>query len=64
MGFQIDIGGGDSDLTYQAQASIGYHFYWGDVLATYRYIHYKKDGLKLVKDFDLYGPKVGVVFHF
>ncbi|HEC45377.1 MAG: hypothetical protein B6D54_05835 [Epsilonproteobacteria bacterium 4484_65] len=60
----FDIGAGDSDLTWQAQASIGYRFGWGDVLATYRYIHYEVDAVKLVEDFDLYGPKVGVVFHF
>lgn len=60
----FDIGAGDTDLTWQAQASIGYRFGWGDVLATYRYIHYEKDDLRLVEDFDLYGPKVGVVFHF
>lgn len=62
--YLFDIGMGDSDLTWQGQASIGYRFGWGDVLATYRYVHYEKDGLKLVEDFDLYGPKVGVVFHF
>jgi len=62
--YLFDIGTGDSDLTWQGQASIGYRFGWGDVLATYRYVHYEKDGLKLVEDFDLYGPKVGVVFHF
>ena len=60
----FDIGAGDSALTWQAQASIGYRFGWGDVLATYRYIHYEVDGVKLVEDFDLYGPKIGVVFHF
>ena len=60
----FDIGAGDTDLTWQAQASIGYRFDWGDVLATYRYLHYEKDDHRLVEDFDLYGPKVGVVFHF
>ena len=60
----LDIGAGDSALTWQAQASIGYRFGWGDVLATYRYIHYEVDAVKLVEDFDLYGPKIGVVFHF
>ncbi len=62
--YVFDIGAGDTDLTWQAQASIGYRFGWGDVLATYRYLHYEKDDLRLVEDFDLYGPKVGVVFHF
>ena len=61
--YAFDIGGGDSDLTWQALTSLGYRFDWGDVLLTYRYIHYdKSDGL--VEDFDLYGPKLGVVFHF
>ena len=61
--YAFDIGGGDSDLTWQALTSLGYRFDWGDVLLTYRYIHYdKSDGL--VEDFDLYGPKIGVVFHF
>ena len=62
--YMFDVGAGDSDLTWQGQASIGYRFNWGDVLATYRYIHYEKDDLRLVTDLDLYGPKIGVAFHF
>ena len=62
--YLFDIGAGDTDLTWNAEASIGYRFGWGDVMATYRYLHYEKDDLRLVEDFDLYGPKVGVVFHF
>lgn len=60
----VDIGAGDSDLTWQGQASIGYRFSWGDILATYRYIHYEKDESRLIEDFDMYGPKIGLVFHF
>jgi len=62
--YQFDIGGGDSDLTWQASASVGYRFGWGDVIATYRYIHYDKGDSLLLEDFNLYGPKLGVVFHF
>lgn len=62
--YLFDIGGGDSDLTWQAEASIGYRFSWGDILATYRYIHYEKDESGLIEDFNLYGPKIGLVFHF
>lgn len=61
--YTFDIGGGDSDLTWQASTSIAYRFDWGDMLLDYRYIHYDKSS-GLVKDFDLYGPKLGVVFHF
>jgi len=62
--YQFDIGTGDSDLTWQANASIAYRFGWGDVVATYRYIHYDKKDSTLINDFDLQGPKLGVVFHF
>ena len=62
--YHFDIGAGDSDLTWQASASIGYKFSWGDVIGTYRYMHYDKGSSLLIKDFNLYGPKLGVVFHF
>jgi len=62
--YQFDIGAGDSDLTWQANVSIAYRFDWGDVIATYRYMHYDKGDSLLVEDFNLYGPKLGVVFHF
>ena len=60
--YLIDIGGGDSELTYQAMVGAGYRFGWGDIIASYRYLHYEEDGL--IQEFNLYGPKVGVVFHF
>ena len=62
--YLFDIGAGDSELTWQGEASIGYRFGWGDVLATYRYIHYEKDDSRLIRDLDMYGPKIGVIFHF
>lgn len=62
--YLFDIGGGDSDLTWQAEASIGYRFDWGDILATYRYVHYDKGDAGLIDEVDLYGPKVGLVFRF
>lgn len=62
MPYLFDIGGGDSTLTYQAMAGVGYRFGWGDIIATYRYLHYEEDAL--IQEFDLYGPKIGVVFHF
>jgi len=62
--YQFDIGAGDTDLTWQANLSIAYRLSWGDIVGTYRYIHYEKDDALLIEDFDLYGPKIGVVFHF
>jgi len=62
--YQFDIGAGDSDLTWQANASLAYRLDWGDIIATYRYVHYDKGDSLLLEDFNLYGPKLGVVFHF
>ena len=62
--YNFDIGAGDSDLTWQAGVSVGYMFNWGDIVLTYRYIHYDFGGDKFVNDFDLYGPKLGLAFHF
>lgn len=62
--YHFDIGAGDSDLTWQASASVGYMFNWGDILLTYRYLHYGFGEENFVNDFDLYGPKIGLVFHF
>jgi len=62
--YKFDIGAGDSKLTWQTEASLGYRFDWGDILATYRHIHYDKSDSLLIEEIDIYGPKLGVVFHF
>lgn len=62
--YHLDIGTGDSDITMEADISLGYRFDWGDVLLTYRYLHYGFGDDRIVNDFDLYGPKIGLVFHF
>lgn len=64
MPYQFDIGAGDSDLTYQARVGLAYKMSWGDIIATYRYIHYEKDASLLIEDYTIHGPKLGVVFHF
>ena len=62
--YYADIGTGDSDLTWQALAGIGYRFSWGDIKLVYRYLKYEMDDDKLLKDLDLSGPALGVVFRF
>lgn len=62
--YMVDIGAGDTDLTWQANISIAYKLSWGDIIGTYRYIRYEADDSLLIENLDLYGPKIGVVFHF
>lgn len=59
--WEIDIGTGDSDFVWQAMAGIGYHFNWGEVLLTYRYLDYD-NGDNPISDLVLYGPVIGASF--
>ena len=60
----IDVGTGDSDLTWQAIAGVGYAFSWGEVLAAWRYLDYNfKSGDKL-ESINFNGPAIGVGFHW
>jgi len=59
----LDVGTGDSDLTWQAIGGIGYAFSWGEVIAAWRYLDYKFDGNK-IQDINFNGPAVGVAFRW
>ena len=62
--YYADIGTGQSNLTWQLFAGIGYMFNWGDIRLGYRYLEYDQDDDKLVQDLKLYGPILGVGFRF
>ncbi len=60
----LDVGTGDSKLTWQALAGIGYTFKWGDLLLAYRYLEYEQDSGKLVQDMSFSGLALGATFRF
>jgi hypothetical protein len=62
--YYLDVGTGNSDLTLQAVAGIGYSFKWGDVLASWRYIDYKMKSGSKIEDMNFSGPAVSAVFHW
>ena len=62
--YHLDIGTGDSDLTWQAMAGIGYRFSKVDVIVAYRYLDYEFDGSYLLDNLNLSGPLAGVKFVF
>jgi hypothetical protein len=43
---------------------VGYGFSWGDLLLTYRYLHYDADENRLLDDISLQGPALGATFRF
>ncbi len=60
----LDIGAGDSDLTWQAMAGIGYKFKWFHVNAVYRYLKWDFDDNAALDKLDISGPALGIKFVF
>ena len=62
--YYADVGAGESDLTYQALAGVGYKFDWGEIAATYRYLYYDFDSHYLLDDVTIKGPLFSATFRF
>ena len=62
--YHLDVGAGDSKLTWQGVVGVGYSYKWGDIGLTYRYLSYEVGGNKLIEDMVLKGPALGALFRF
>jgi hypothetical protein len=62
--FYLDVGTGDSDLTWQAAGGVGYRFDWGDVDLTYRYMAWDLGSNSALDDVSLSGPQLTASFRF
>lgn len=62
--YHLDVGTGDSDLTWQALGGVGYKFKWFDVVVAYRYLYWDFEDGAAVDDLDLSGPFAGIKFEF
>ena len=62
--YYLDVGTGDSALTWQGVAGIEYRYDWGDLQLMYRYTYYDMKGDKLLQNVSLGGPAIGVNFRF
>jgi hypothetical protein len=60
----LDVGTGDSDLTWQGIVGVGYKFGWGDVFAVWRYVDYEMPSDQRVQDLNLNGGAIGVSFRW
>ena len=59
-----NVGAGDSELTWQAMAGIGFKASsWADIALTYRYLKWEFDDEK-IDDLVISGPLLGVIFRF
>lgn len=64
MPFQFDVGGGDSDVVWQAFAGVGYEYENFDLIVAYRYLEWDFDTGEALNDMSMSGPVFGAKFKF
>jgi len=62
--YVADIGAGQSDLTWQAMAGIGYKPAWDEITLVYRHIDWDFESGSTISDIDFSGPGLLFKFHF
>jgi hypothetical protein len=62
--YAFDIGAGDSSLTWQASAALGYQMRWGSVALGWRHLAYERSGNRLLQDLSFSGAFLAVNFTF
>jgi hypothetical protein len=62
--FYLDIGAGNSDLTWQGMTGIGYSYSWGELVAVWRYLDYDLGSNTPIKSLVLNGPAIGATWRF
>jgi hypothetical protein len=62
--YYVDVGTGDSDVTWQAEIGIGYRFGWGDIAAVWRHLDYDLKSNGPIEDMNFSGPAVGAMFRW
>jgi hypothetical protein len=58
--YYLDVGTGDSDITWQAAAGVGYGAEWGDAFLTWRHLEYEFPTDRLVESLEFDGPTLGI----
>ena len=62
--YYVDVGTGQSRLTWQAAAGVSYAFSWGELTGMWRYISYDMKSDSTVQDLSFNGPMVGATFRW
>jgi hypothetical protein len=60
----VDAGFGQSDLTWQAMAGVGYATGWGEIVAAWRHMEYRMASDTAIETLKLDGPLVGATFRW
>jgi hypothetical protein len=62
--YHFDVGAGQSRLTWQAMAGIGYEAGWGDTMLVYRHLEWVEGSDDLIQNLSFSGPALALRFHF
>ena len=62
--YYVDVGSGQSKLTWQINAGVGYTYDWGSVFATWRYLDYDFKSGDALQSMSMSGALVGMAFQF
>lgn len=62
--YYLDAGTGESKLTWQAMAGVGYAFAWGELIGGWRHLDYQFKSSDKAQDLAFDGPAVGVAFRW
>jgi hypothetical protein len=62
--YYLDVGTGQSSLTWQAMVGVGYAFGWGSVMGAWRHIDYDMKSGKSIESVSFDGPGVAVAFRW
>ena len=62
--YYLDVGTGESSLTWQAMAGVGYAFGWGSVTCAWRHIDYDMKSGKPIESVSFDGPGIAAAFNW
>ena len=62
--YYVDVGSGDSDLTWSGMVAAARKFGWGDLVIAYRHLEYDQGDDDLIQGFSFSGPIIGARFNF
>jgi hypothetical protein len=62
--FYLDVGTGQTQLTWQRATGVGYAFNWGEVSAMYRYLEWNAKSGKPIEDPNFGGAMIGLAFRW
>jgi hypothetical protein len=62
--YHVDVGTGDSELTWQAMLGVSYAFGWGDIGVVWRYLDYDLKSGGTFNDLNFSGPALGAKFRW